>query len=153
MLGVKETKVGNILSAEKHLLEARVTAERRNYRRETALADEFIGDLMFKKGDLEDALANYASALKSASMINPQGDIVAEVQRRMMEVYLAQRKTEEVLAIGRRALETCRRSGEMHEIGYVERMIGQALDIQKKELEAEKQINMSIRTFLSVNNP
>ena len=153
MLGVKETMTGNLLSAEKHLLEARVTAERRNYKRETALADEFIGDLMFEKGDIEDALENYASALKSASRINPKSDIVAEVQRRMMNVYLVQRKAEEALSIGRRAIETCRRSGEMHEIGYVERMIGQALAIQKKEPEAEKQINMSIRTFLSVNNP
>ncbi len=153
MLGVKETMAGNLLSAEKHLLEARVTAERRSYQREIALADEFIGDLMFEKGDLEDALENYAIALKSASRINPQGDIVAEVQRRMMNVYLVQRKAEDALAIGRRAIETCRRSGEMHEIGYVERMIGQALAIQKKETEAEKQINMSIRTFLSVNNP
>ena len=153
MLGVKETKSGNLLSAEKHLLEARVTAERRNYKRETALADEFIGDLMFERGDLEDALENYTIALKSASRINPQGDVVAEVQRRMMNVYLDQRKAEEALAIGRRAIESCRRSGEMHEIGYVERMIGQALAIQKKETEAEKKINMSIRTFLSVNNP
>ncbi|MCK4549489.1 MAG: sigma 54-interacting transcriptional regulator, partial [Candidatus Krumholzibacteria bacterium] len=153
MLGVKETRAGNQLAAEKHLLEARVTAERRNYQRETALADEFIGDLMFRRGDLEDALENYTISLKSASRINPQGDIVAEVQRRMMNVYLVQRKAEEALAIGRRAIESCRRSGEMHEIGYVERMIGQALAIQKKEIEAEKQINMSIRTFLSVNNP
>ncbi len=153
MLGVKETRAGNLLAAEKHLLEARVTAERRNYQRETALADEFIGDLMLAKGDLEDALENYTIALKSASRLNPQGDIVAEVQRRMMNVYLVQRKAEEALSIGRRAIESCRRSGEMHEIGYVERMIGQALAIQKKETEAEKQINMSIRTFLSVNNP
>jgi DNA-binding NtrC family response regulator/tetratricopeptide (TPR) repeat protein len=153
MLGVKETRAGNLLSAEKHLLEARVTAERRNYQREIALADEFIGDLMFERGDLEDALENYTISLKSASRINPQGDIVAEVQRRMMNVYLVQRKAEEALAIGRRAIESCRRSGEMHEIGYVERMIGQALAIQKKETEAEKKINMSIRTFLSVNNP
>jgi transcriptional regulator with AAA-type ATPase domain/tetratricopeptide (TPR) repeat protein len=153
MLGVKETRVGNLLAAEKHLLEARVTAERRNYQRETALADEFIGDLMFEKGDLGDALENYTIALKAASRISPQGDIVAEVQRRMMNVYLVQRKAEEALSIGRRALETCRRSGEMHEIGYVERMIGQALAIEKKDIEAEKKINMSIRTFLSVNNP
>jgi transcriptional regulator with AAA-type ATPase domain/tetratricopeptide (TPR) repeat protein len=153
MLGVKETRAGNLLSAEKHLLEARVIAERRNYQRETALADEFIGDLMLARGDLEDALENYTIALKSAARLNPQGDIVAEVQRRMMNVYLVQRKAEEALAIGRRAIESCRRSGEMHEIGYVERMIGQALAILKKESEAEKQINMSIRTFLSVNNP
>ncbi|HER44111.1 MAG TPA: hypothetical protein ENO08_06595, partial [Candidatus Eisenbacteria bacterium] len=153
MLGVKETRTGNLLSAEKHLLEARVTAERRNYQRETALADEFIGDLMMERGDLEDALENYTIALKSASRVSPHGDIVAEVQRRMMNVYLLQRKAEEALAIGQRAVESCRRSGEMHEIGYVERMIGQALALQKKEIEAEKQINMSIRTFLSVNNP
>ena len=86
-----------------------------------------MGDLMFEKGDLEDALENYTISMKAATRINPKGDIVAEVQRRMMNVYLVQRKAEEALAIGRRAVETCRASGEMHEIGYIERMIGQAL--------------------------
>ena len=153
MLGVKETRVGNILSAEKHLLEARVLAERLSYLRETALADEFIGDLMFEKGDLEGAVENYTISLKSALRHNPEGDIVAEVQRRMMQVFLARRQAEEALSLGEKALKTCTKCGELHEVGYVERMIGQALAIQGQDEDAEKRINGSITTFLSMNNP
>ncbi|MDD3642955.1 MAG: sigma 54-interacting transcriptional regulator [Candidatus Krumholzibacteria bacterium] len=153
MLGVKETRIGNLLSAEKHLLEARVLAERRSYLREIALADEFIGDLMFEKGDLEGAVENYTISLKSALAHNSEGDIVAEVQRRMMQVFLARRQADEVLSLGEKALKTCAKCGEMHEVGYVERLIGQALAIQGGEDEAQKRINGSITTFLSMNNP
>lgn len=153
MLGVKETRTGALLSAEKHLLEARVMAERRSYKREIALADEFIGDLMFEKGDLEGALANYAIALKAALALNPEGDIVAEVRRRMMQVHLARRQAQETLSLGEKTMATCTECGELHEVGYVERMIGQAFALQGKTAEAEKLINRSITTFLSMNNP
>lgn len=153
MLGVKETRTSNLLSAEKHLLEARVLAERRSYLRESALADEFLGDLMYARGDLEGAMENYALALNAATKINPDGDVVAEVQRRMMQVLLARKKAADVLALGEKAMRTCRKSGEMHEIGFVERMIGRAHALLKEDEPAEKYMNLSIRTFLSVNNP
>ncbi|MCK4537199.1 MAG: sigma 54-interacting transcriptional regulator [Candidatus Krumholzibacteria bacterium] len=153
MLSVKEIYTGNLLGAEKHLLEARVLAERRNYKREIALVDEFIGDLMVKRGDLSGALENYTEALSGAKKISPVNDIVAEVLRRMMYVYLLQRKPGEVISIGKNALKACEKAGELHELGFVVRTMGQGYALLKQYKEADKYVNQSIRTFLSVNNP
>ncbi len=153
MLGLKEIRTGNLVAAEKHLLEARVLAERRSYLREIALADEFIGDLMVEKGDLPGALENYTQALSQAKKVSPFNDVVAEVLRRMMNIYLLQRKPAEVISIGKNAFEACGKAGELHEIGFVERTLGLGYALQKNDSEAEKYINRSIRTFLSVNNP
>ena len=153
MLGVKETKCGNLIAAEKHLLEGRVLAERRHYRREVSLADEFVGDLMLKRGDVRGALENYTIALSEAKKISPVNDIVAEVIRRIMYIHLIQKKPEQVISMSHNALKTCRKAGELHEIGYVERTIGQAYALLRDDTAAEKSINRSIGTFLSVNNP
>ncbi|MBN2072127.1 MAG: sigma 54-interacting transcriptional regulator [Candidatus Krumholzibacteriota bacterium] len=153
MLGVKETRCGNLIAAEKHLLEARVLAERRNYRREIALADEFAGDLMLIRGDISGALENYTIALSEAKKISPVNDIVAEVVRRIMYVHLIQKKPQQVISMSENAIGTCKKAGELHEIGYMERTIGQAYALIHDDNAAEKKINQSIRTFLSVNNP
>ncbi len=153
MLGVKETKCGNLIAAEKHLLEGRVVAERRNYLRETSLADEFVGDLMLARGDLKGALENYTIALSEAKKISAVNDIVAELVRRIMHAHLLLKSPEKVISMGPTALKICRKAGELHEIGYVERTIGQAYAMMRDDEAAEKSINRSIRTFLSVNNP
>lgn len=153
MLGVKEIQTGNLLAAEKHLLEARVLAERRDYKREIALADEFVGDLILGKGNITGALENYTIAFSGAKKISPVNDIVAEVIRRMMYVYLVQKKPEQVISLGNKALKICKKVGELHEIGFIERILGQAYALVHDKVDAEKYINKSIGTFLSVNNP
>ncbi len=153
MLGVTETKTGNLTAAEKHLFEARVLAEQRHYGREIALADEFLGDLMMEHGDCEGALENYNSSLSAARKICPKGDIVAEVMRRMMDVYYRQKKMEKVIAMGRQALEVAHACGEMHEIGFIKRTLGMAYAHFDKEEEARSYFNESVRTFIEVNNP
>ena len=153
MLGSAQTKTGEFAAAEKHLLEARVIAERRGYGREIALADEYLGDLMVARGDLEGALQNYSTSLSRAKKMSVEGDIVAEVLRRETEVFLLQRKPEDVLSVGARALEVAGKSGEIFEIGYVKRAIGLAHALLGSETEAEEFIAASIKTFQEANNP
>jgi DNA-binding NtrC family response regulator/tetratricopeptide (TPR) repeat protein len=153
MLGASETKLGELAAAEKHLLEARVLAERRGYGREIALADEYLGDLMVARGDLQGALENYSTALSSAKKMSLEGDIVAEVLRREAEIFISQRKPQEVLSLGPRALEIAEKCGEVHEIGFIKRSIGFAHALLGNEADAEKCIAASIKTFLDANNP
>ncbi len=153
MLGVVEIHTGNLPLAEKHLLEAQVLAERNNYRREIALADEFLGDLMFERGDMKGAIENYTASLSKARKITPEGDIVAEVLRRMIGVFLVQKKSREVVSTGKKALGIASRCGEIHEVGFIQRTMGLAYAQLKKVEEAQKYINSSVRTFLDVNNP
>ncbi|MFA4947075.1 MAG: sigma 54-interacting transcriptional regulator [Candidatus Krumholzibacteriia bacterium] len=153
MLGLAQARKSEFPAAEKHLLEARVIAERRGYVREIALADEYLGDLMVARGDLDGALENYSTSLARAKKMSPEGDIVAEVLRRETEVFLMQRKLEEVLSVGAKALDIARKSGEIYEIGFVERSIGLAHALLGNEPEAEKYIASSVKTFREANNP
>jgi len=153
MLGSAQTKTHEHAAAEKHLLEARVIAERRAYGREIALADEYLGDLMVARGDLEGALQNYSTSLSRAKKMSLEGDIVAEVLRRETEVFLVQRKPDDAVSVGKRALEVAEKSGEIYEIGYVKRAIGLAYALLGNEAEAEKFIASSIKTFRDANNP
>ena len=153
MLGVKECKTGNLLSAEKHLLEAKVISEKQNYKREIALSDEFLGDYMFAKGGYEGALENYNKALSEAREILSESDIVAEVLRRQMRVHLVLKDPEKVLSLGKEALKVARNCSEVHELGFIERTIGDAYAMLKDRKRTKKYINSSIRVFLAVNNP
>ncbi|HMA77394.1 MAG TPA: sigma 54-interacting transcriptional regulator, partial [Candidatus Krumholzibacteriaceae bacterium] len=153
MLGVKEVKTGNLLSAEKHLLEAQVISEKGDYKRELALADEFLGDYMFTKGDYEGAGENYERALEKAREILPESDIVAEVLRRQMRVHLALKDPARVLSIGKEAMRIADNCNEVHELGFIERTIGDAYAMLKDRKRTKKYINSSIRVFLTVNNP
>jgi DNA-binding NtrC family response regulator/tetratricopeptide (TPR) repeat protein len=153
MLGLAQARKGEFPAAEKHLLEARVIGERSGYGREIALADEYLGDLMVARGDLDGALENYSTSLARAKKMSLEGDIVAEVLRRETEVFLMQRKLEEVLSVGARALEVARKGGEVYEIGFVERAIGLAHALLGNDEEAERNIAASIQTFREANNP
>jgi DNA-binding NtrC family response regulator/tetratricopeptide (TPR) repeat protein len=153
MLGLAQARKNEFPAAEKLLLEARVIAERRGYTREIALADEYLGDLMVARGDLDGALENYSTSLARAKKMSPEGDIVAEVLRRETEVFLVQRKFEEVLSVGAKALDVAVKSGEIYEIGFVERSMGLAHALLGHEPEAEKYVAASIKTFREANNP
>lgn len=152
MLGVTETRLNNLIAAEKHLLEARVTAERRNYGREIALSDEFLGDLIASRGDLRGAMENYTAALSRAKKVSPEGDIVAEVLRRMAETQRLMKKAKQALSLGKRALEIAEKCGERHEIGFIKRTIGLAYAQLRDFGKAKEYIDASILTFKDVNN-
>jgi two-component system NtrC family response regulator len=152
MLGVTETRTGSPAAAEKHLFEARVLAEQRHYGREIALADEFLGDLMTERGELDSAIENYLSSLAAAKRICPEGDIVAEVLRRMIHVYYQQRKIDDVLTIGQQALKIAHGCGELHEVGFIERTLGMACAHVGREEEAWDHLSESVRFFAGVNN-
>jgi len=152
MLGRVEIQRGDLASAERHLLEARVIAERRGYAREVALSDEYLGDLMSERGEIGGALENYTTALAEAKKIAPNGDIVAEVQTRIARIYLVKNAPEEAISIGRKAMETINSCGEFHELGFVQRTIGEAYARLKKDAEAGEFLRKSIATFNELNN-
>ncbi len=108
---------------------------------------------MVARGDLDGALENYSTSLARAKKMSLEGDIVAEVLRRETEVFLMQRKLEEVLSVGAKALDVAVKSGEIYEIGFVERSIGLAHALLGNEPEAEKYIASSMKTFREANNP
>ena len=86
----------------------------RPYAREIALADEYLGDLtQFACGILtERSRLLHVPCAREEDVA--RRDIVAEeVLRRETEVFLMQRKFEEVLSVGAKALDVAVKSGEI----------------------------------------
>jgi sigma-54-dependent transcriptional regulator len=126
LLGQLLIDEGKLVEAERHLLEARVQAEQRGALREQALADEFLGDLMARRGRTDEADANYRTAEDRARQISEANDILAEVLRRRAALLL---KTRPELAetLARRGLEVAQRCGEEFERPFLQRTLAAAL--------------------------
>jgi len=152
MLGRVEIVMGDFASAERHLLEARVISERRGYAREVALADEYLGDMLIVKGDIDSAFENYNIALSQAKKIAKEGDVVAEVLRRISTYYLLKNLPHDAINIGQKAIDVIDKCGELHELGFVERTIGLAYRKLKRLDKAEEFLRRSIQSFSDLNN-
>ncbi|MDI6808592.1 MAG: sigma 54-interacting transcriptional regulator [Candidatus Eisenbacteria bacterium] len=88
--------LGNFLRARRMwdesreiLTQAYEVAEKYGLRRQLALADEFMGELLYDTGEIEDALHHYAAALEIAESIAPSGDMVPEIERRRGEALIS----------------------------------------------------------------
>ena len=63
--------------AEKSLLRGLALANDNGYKRESALADEYMGELMIARGRYDEALVNLKKGYDAAIEIAPEGDMVA----------------------------------------------------------------------------
>jgi len=121
MIGRIEVVRGTLDRAEQALLRAQVLASELGYARESALADEYLGELMLARNDLPCALSNLTAALARARRLAPAGDIVAECLRRLADVHYLLGTPQDALACvdeGLRVAETC---GERYEVGFFHR--------------------------------
>jgi transcriptional regulator with GAF, ATPase, and Fis domain/tetratricopeptide (TPR) repeat protein len=153
MMGRTLTQMRQVAKAEKSLLRAQAMADELGYSRESALADEYLGDLMFARGDYQCALANLEASLKKARKFAPEGDVVAECLRRVADVqYRLNRPQEALKAIeeGVRIAESC---GEVYELGYFYRTQGLAQGRLGDGEAAVAGLEESIDAFERYSNP
>ncbi len=147
ILGQLKIDESAFAEAQDYLLEARVLAESEDSRRDLALADEFLGDLMFAKGELDDAMSNYDRAAERALELSPTNDILAEVSRRRAELHLRREEPELALEEVHRGVELVDASGEEFERGFLERTRGGALTLLDHVEEGLISYRESLDTF------
>jgi transcriptional regulator with GAF, ATPase, and Fis domain len=152
-LGRAYLLTGKYAQAQRCLLEARVLAERHHMERSVALADEFLGDLMLAQGRFAEARQNYESGLKLARGFAPRGDVVGEILRRLADLELAVGLRSQAIATGKRALKVCEGCNELHEIGFIHRTLGLALQGLGKTREAVVELTASVAAFERTRNP
>ncbi len=121
MLGRTQVARGALGRGEKALLRAQAMAVELGYERESALADEYIGELMLARYDLRGARVNFEAALEKARRLAPEGDVVAECLRRMADVRYLTGATGEALASIEEGLRIAVASGELYEVGFFHR--------------------------------
>ncbi|MFQ5511993.1 MAG: sigma 54-interacting transcriptional regulator [Candidatus Krumholzibacteriia bacterium] len=124
MQGRTYVACGDFCKAEKYILRGQAMANELGYEREAALADEYLGELMLALGKPQEAMVNLNKGLRRARRIAPEGDITAEILRRVADTHLALGAVDKALSFVDEGLEIANGCGEFYEMGYFYRARG-----------------------------
>jgi transcriptional regulator with GAF, ATPase, and Fis domain len=153
MLGRTQVARGLPGRGEKALLRAQTMAVDCGYQRESALADEYLGELMIARQDYRGAMANLNAALEKGRRLAPEGDVVAECLRRLADVQYrigAFSNALESIVEGLRIAGQC---GELYEIGFFHRTRALCLSRQGDVDGALDAMASSMSAFDEHGNP
>jgi transcriptional regulator with GAF, ATPase, and Fis domain/Tfp pilus assembly protein PilF len=118
MEGRTYVQCGEVKKAEKFIVRGQVMANDAGYGRESALADEYLGELMIARGRYHEALVNLNNGLRKARKIAPEGDVTAEILRRLADVHYQLSNYQKALAYIEEGLEVASNCGEYYEMGF-----------------------------------
>ena len=137
--------------AEELVLDGKMLADRNAFRRESALADELLGDIQMARGESDKALYNYRIGLEKSRAIAADNDLEGELLRRCAAVHLAEARFDEAVGMAQAAIAVCEKCGEHYEIGFCHLTLGQAYTAQGDQLQADHHFRQSIATFNQQN--
>ena len=143
---------GDFRKAERYILRGQASANENDYRREAALTDEFLGELMIARGRYEEALVNLDKGMEIAESIAPEGDIVAEIWRRRAEAFYALNRIDEALDAVERGLDVAASCGEFYEMGYFHRTRGLCHSRRRDTKAAVASLEESVEVFARYEN-
>jgi len=129
--------------AETALRGALARAREQSALREQVLALEFLGELDFDRGRPETALAAYREALALAEAVSPEGDLVAEIERRRAEALGALGRLDEADRACDRARILARRIDDRLEYAITHRVAGELALARGQRLEAIRALNQA----------
>ncbi len=120
-------------------------ASGREFRREEALACEFLGDLEREAGDWPEAEAWWRRALAIGERVAPRGDVTGEPLRRLAEARLAANDIAGALEFGRRAYDVTRACADRREQLVMLRVFGRIADARGRARAAWGAFQASVR--------
>ncbi|HET6349964.1 MAG TPA: sigma 54-interacting transcriptional regulator [Candidatus Krumholzibacteria bacterium] len=153
MLGRTQVARGLMGRGEKALLRAQTMADDAGYQRESALADEYLGELMMARQDYRGALANLDAALEKGRRLAPEGDVVAECLRRLGDIHYRLGDYAAALGAITEGLRIAGQCGELYEIGFFHRTRALCLARQSDADGALNAMAASMSTFEENGNP
>ena len=153
MLGRTQVARGALGRGEKALLRAQAMAEELGYERESALADEYIGELMIARNDMRGAQANLSAALEKGRRLAPEGDVVAECLRRIADVHYRTGRLSEAVDAAAEGLRIAALCGELYEVGFFHRTRALCLSRLGDGDGALAAMNMALVAFEENGNP
>jgi transcriptional regulator with GAF, ATPase, and Fis domain/tetratricopeptide (TPR) repeat protein len=153
MQGRTYTHCGEFGKAEKAILRGQALANELGYGREAVLADEYLGELMIAMGRPNEALVNLSNALKKIRNLAPEGDVGAEIMRRIADVYYSLGDIEKASQAVEEGIEIANGCGEFYEIGYFYRT--QALcRLRRGDIDGSiESLAKSVEKFDAYGNP
>ncbi len=144
---------GDFIKAEKLLLRGQAMANDAGYGRESALADEYLAELMIAKGRYHEAHANLSNSLRKARKIAPEGDATAEILRRLADVHYYLGNHAKALSCIEEGLEIAGNCGELYEMGYFYRTRSSCMARLSRRGEELESLKTSIDLFNKYGNP
>jgi transcriptional regulator with GAF, ATPase, and Fis domain/uncharacterized protein HemY len=134
--------------AESAYREVLLTSRSLGYRREEALALEFLGELNLTRGSAEVALELLNESTPLAAELAPDGDVAMEIERRKGEAWLALGRTDEAAAAASKAVELARKLGDRCEEALAQRTLG-FVQLNRDEWEKGRQTIESVLSTLT----
>ncbi|HEV8128071.1 MAG TPA: sigma 54-interacting transcriptional regulator [Candidatus Eisenbacteria bacterium] len=123
-LGILRRKRRDYSSAENLIREALALATERSCHREVVLAKEALGDWLADLGRLDEARAEYDTALVLADQLATDSDLQAELWRRIGDAQLRMGELDHARRSGERSLAIARRLGDKIEEACSLRLLG-----------------------------
>ena len=145
-LGRLETISGRLARAEELMLEGKNQAEQNRYLREATIADEYLGDILLARGQVEKALFNYQLGLEKSRTIATGNDLEGELLRRIGEAHLAAGQYQDAIAVSQASIAICEQCDEIYELGFCHLILGKSYS----ELKDTKQLTHHFREAISI---
>ncbi len=146
-MGRLETLSGRYARAETLVLNGKNLAEKNHFMREGTIADEYLGDILLRRGDPEKARFNYQLGLEKSRAVSTGNDLEGELQRRMGEAHLASGRLEEAIAVSQAAIAICEKCGEQYEVGFCHVTLGKAYARQSDWQQSDYHFRQAIAKF------
>jgi len=138
---------GDLYRAEKFLVWSVEETRKFGYKRFEALANEFLGELRYYRGDYKSALKHLSRARGIAHDLAPRGDIAVEVLRRLGEVLIAMGELKKAQQVLEQALDISENLEDRYERGAILRNLGILLSKNGNTDLARAYFNESIVTL------
>ncbi len=152
-LGRLELLDGRLARAEEHVLAGKQLAVRERMKRETIIADEYLGDILLARGDLDAARRNYDLGLEQARASGRSSDLEGELLRRRAEVRRRAGDLAEAVADAHAAVAVCEECGEDYELGFCHLTLGEAYAAQQDWSLADPHVLQAVELFRGQNLP
>ncbi len=129
---------------------AKQASQEHNFPRELAMSLETEGELYFARKEYAKAEKSCLEALKIGEQISPEGDIVAELSRKLADLYVAMEEADKTLRFAQRALEVSIKMGDKFEQGCCYRTLAMAYSLKGLKDKSQKAFAKSISIFKSI---
>ncbi len=140
--------------ASKLIQKAKKVSKEHTFSRELVMSLESEGELYFQQKEYAKAEKSYLDALKIGEQISPEGDVVAELCRKLADLYVAIEKPDPDKAIeyGQRGLKVSTKLGDRFEQGCCHRPLAVAYHLKGLRDRSQGEFAKAISVLRSIGD-
>jgi len=150
-LGRLELLSGRLAKAEEHILAGQHLAETERMKREVIIADEYLGDILLARGEIDAAILNYELGLEKTRPMGHASDVEGELLRRRAEARRQGGDLSRAVADAHAAVAVCEECGEVYELGFCHVTLGEAYATSNDWSQADAHFRQAVELFQSQN--